>query len=215
MPATKLLFRNSEIPGGGFFRAARSTGDRDCDGPLIVVALVTGNAMNKQSLLKSFLAGTVSALALSVAAHAQSAAGAGTEEVVVTGSRVATGATAPTPLTVVSVQDLQATTPSNIPDALNKLPVFDGSRNQRSTGGSTINWPGNFLNLRNFGANRTLILLDGMRVPATDASNQVDTNTLPQALMERVDVVTGGASAVYGSDAITGVVWMFRASVTR
>jgi len=162
--------------------------------------------MNTQSLLKSFLAGTVSVLALSVAAHAQSAAGAGTEEVVVTGSRVATGATAPTPLTVVSVQDLQATTPSNIPDALNKLPVFDGSRNQRSTGGSTINWPGNFLNLRNFGANRTLILLDGMRVPATDASNQVDTNTLPQALMERVDVVTGGASAVYGSDAITGVV---------
>jgi outer membrane receptor protein involved in Fe transport len=161
--------------------------------------------MNKQILLKSFFAGTVSVLALSLAAHAQSA-GTGTEEVVVTGSRVATGATAPTPLTQVSVQDLQASTPSNIPDALNKLPVFDGSRNQRSTGGSTINWPGNFLNLRNFGANRTLILLDGMRVPATDGSNQVDTNTLPQALMERVDVVTGGASAVYGSDAITGVV---------
>lgn len=162
--------------------------------------------MKKHILLKSFLAGTVSALALSVAANAQSASGAGTEEVVVTGSRVATGATAPTPLTVVSAQDLQATTPSDIPDALNKLPVFDGSRNQRSTGGSTINWPGNFLNLRNFGANRTLILLDGMRVPATDGSNQVDTNTLPQALMQRVDVVTGGASAVYGSDAITGVV---------
>jgi iron complex outermembrane receptor protein len=168
--------------------------------------MVTGSTMNKQNLLKSFLAGTASALALSVAAHAQNAASIGTEQVVVTGSRVATGATAPTPLTVVSVQDLQATTPSDIPDALNKLPVFDGSRNQRSTGGSTINWPGNFLNLRNFGANRTLILLDGMRVPATDASNQVDTNTLPQALMERVDVVTGGASAVYGSDAITGVV---------
>jgi outer membrane receptor protein involved in Fe transport len=145
-------------------------------------------------------------LALTVAAHAQPAPGGTPEEVVVTGSRVSSGTTAPTPLTVVSTEALQATTPSNIPDALNKLPVFDGSRNQRSTGGSTINWPGNFLNLRNFGANRTLILLDGMRVPATDASNQVDTNTLPQALMERVDVVTGGASAVYGSDAITGVV---------
>jgi iron complex outermembrane receptor protein len=159
--------------------------------------------MTKTRLIRSILVGTVSAISLASYAQAQSA---GTEEVVVTGSRVSSGTTAPTPLTVVSVQDLQATTPSNIPDALNKLPVFDGSRNQRSTGGSTINWPGNFLNLRNFGANRTLILLDGMRVPATDASNQVDTNTLPQALMQRVDVVTGGASAVYGSDAITGVV---------
>jgi outer membrane receptor protein involved in Fe transport len=159
--------------------------------------------MTKSRILKSFLVGTVSVLSLAGYASAQTA---NTEEVVVTGSRVSSGTTAPTPLTVVSVEDLQANTPSNIPDALNKLPVFDGSRNQRSTGGSTINWPGNFLNLRNFSANRTLILLDGMRVPATDATNLVDTNTLPQALMERVDVVTGGASAVYGSDAITGVV---------
>ena len=62
------------------------------------------------------------------------------------------------------------------------------------------------LNLRNFGQQRTLVLLDGMRVPSTNANGSVDMSVLPQMLMSRVDVVTGGASAVYGSDAITGVV---------
>ena len=128
-------------------------------------------------------------------------------DIVVTGSRVITnGNDSPTPLTTVQVDQLAATTPSNIPDGLNKLPVFTGSRTQRTTGGSTINWPGNYLNLRRIGTNRTLILLDGMRVPYTDSSGNVDVNSLPQGLMERVDVVTGGASAVYGSDAVTGVV---------
>ncbi len=56
------------------------------------------------------------------------------------------------------------------------------------------------------GAGRTLILFDGHRFPPTTTDNLVDTNTIPQLLLQRVDVVTGGASAVYGSDAITGVV---------
>ncbi|MGC1304087.1 MAG: TonB-dependent receptor [Caulobacteraceae bacterium] len=126
--------------------------------------------------------------------------------VTVTGSRVITGNNSPTPLTSVSVQQLTATTPSDVPDALNKLPVFAGSRSQATTTGATINGAGNFLNLRDLGTNRTLILLDGMRLPYTDTNGDVDINTLPQALMERVDVVTGGASAVYGSDAVAGVV---------
>ena len=129
------------------------------------------------------------------------------ETVTVTGSRViANGNDAPTPLTVVSLGELKVNTPSNVPDALNKLPIFNGSRSPRTTGGSTINWSGNFLNLRNFGTTRTLILFNGNRVATTDASGNTDSNTLPQGLMKRIDVVTGGASAVYGSDAITGVV---------
>jgi iron complex outermembrane receptor protein len=129
------------------------------------------------------------------------------EEIVVTGSRVITnGNNSPTPLTTISTKTLEATTPSNIPDGLNKLPVFVGSRSQRTTGGATINWPGNYLNLRSLGTNRTLILSDGMRVPWTDSSGNVDVNIFPDGLIERVDIVTGGASAVYGSDAITGVV---------
>jgi len=136
-------------------------------------------------------------------------------EIVVTGSRIMrNGYAAPTPLTVASVAELRATTPTSIPDALNKLPAFAGSSVSAGTtnavggtGGGTPNvFGGNFLNLRDMGAIRTLILMDGRRVPPTAINGQVDTNTLPQLLIQRVDIATGGASAVYGSDAVTGVV---------
>lgn len=127
--------------------------------------------------------------------------------VTITGSRVITNPNdSPTPIIAVSAATLKATVPSDIPDALNNLPAFVASRNQTTTGGSTINWPGNFINLLGLGSNRTLILLDGMRVPATDSSNDVDLNTLPLELLKRVDIVTGGDSAVYGSDAVAGVI---------
>ena len=133
-------------------------------------------------------------------------AGTGTvSDIVVTGSRVATVANSPTPLTTISTEQLVKTAPSNLPDALRKLPQFIGT-SQRNSGNSGSNGAANTLNLRGFGAIRTLILLDGARVPATAANGTVDINTIPQMLIERVDVVTGGASAVYGSDAITGVV---------
>ncbi|MBA2588876.1 MAG: TonB-dependent receptor plug domain-containing protein, partial [Alphaproteobacteria bacterium] len=129
------------------------------------------------------------------------------ESIVVTGSRVITDvANSPTPLTVVSAEQLLATTPSNIGDALQKLPVFQGSSSQRNGSNAGVNGAGDFLNLRNFGQQRTLTLLDGMRYPPSNANGSVDVSTLPQMLLSRVDVVTGGASAVYGSDAITGVV---------
>jgi iron complex outermembrane receptor protein len=129
------------------------------------------------------------------------------EQVTVTGSRVISSvAQSPTPLTVVTAEQLQSTTPTNIPDALNKLPVFLGSGSQRNVNNASTNAAGNTLNLRNFGAQRTLVLLDGHRVTPSNADGTVDTDVLPQMLMSRVDVVTGGASAVYGSDAVTGVV---------
>jgi iron complex outermembrane receptor protein len=148
----------------------------------------------------------VSAIALASAANAQPAETA-VESVVVTGSRViADAANSPTPLTVVSTAALEATTPSNIPDALNKLPIFQGSAQPRTAGNGGTASGMNVLSLRNFGAQRTLILLDGHRVPASNADGTVDIDTLPQMLIERTEVVTGGASAVYGSDAVTGVV---------
>ncbi|HTK36786.1 MAG TPA: TonB-dependent receptor plug domain-containing protein, partial [Caulobacteraceae bacterium] len=159
------------------------------------------------------LLGGVSAMALATSALAQTADAAGSvESVVVTATRIQTnGYTTPTPVTVAPVAQLQQTTPSNIPDALNKLPQFSGSTQAAGNGNGAGSGPsniftGNFLNLRNMGAIRTLILLDGRRVPSTAGNGSVDVNTLPQALVQRVDVVTGGASAVYGSDAVTGVV---------
>jgi len=147
-----------------------------------------------------------SALAPAPAAEAAPQEEEPTPDVVVTGSRVSNSANSPTPLTTVSTERLAQTTPSNVADALNKLPQFGLSNNQRNIGNSSANTLGNFLNLRGFGAIRTLILMDGARVPPTAANGTVDVNTLPQLLINRVDVVTGGASAVYGSDAVTGVV---------
>lgn len=129
------------------------------------------------------------------------------ESIVVTGSRLIFHSTeSPTPVMSLPVQTLRPTTPSNLPDALNKLPVFGGSITPRGTNNASVNSAGNVLNLRNFGAQRTLILVDGHRTAASNANGTVDVDALPQMLVERVEIVTGGASAVYGSDAMTGVV---------
>lgn len=148
---------------------------------------------------------------LSVAAHAQDTANTAQPEgdIVVTGTRVVRdGSQAPTPVTAVTSEALTQSAPSNIPDALNKLPQFTGSTSQSA--GGTFNAGsaplGNYLNLRALGSGRNLVLLNGQRVPPTINTNAVDSNVLPQALVKRVDVVTGGVSAVYGSDAVSGVV---------
>ena len=129
------------------------------------------------------------------------------EFIIVTGSRVISdAATSPTPVTMVSTTQLHETTPSNLADGLNKLPIFQGSQTIGRPGDGSQNFSSNVLNLRNFGANRTLVLFDGHRAPPSNADGTVDIDTLPQMLISRIDVVTGGASAVYGSDAVTGVV---------
>jgi len=129
------------------------------------------------------------------------------EQVVVTGSRVISDASrSPTPVMVFSAGQMRATTPSNLPDALNKLPVFQGSLQPRTAGNGGSGSGMNVLALRNFGAQRTLVLFDGHRVAPSNSNGTVDVDTLPQMLVSRVEVVTGGGSAVYGSDAVTGVV---------
>jgi iron complex outermembrane receptor protein len=100
---------------------------------------------------------------------------------------------------VVSTAELQATTPSNIPDGLNKLPTCataQTSNSSQNTGNGKGSRPtGNFLDIRGLTPIRTLVLEDGHRVPGTFFDSTVDTNMLPQLLMQRVEVVTGGASA--------------------
>ncbi|VXC68351.1 TonB-dependent receptor plug domain-containing protein [Sphingomonas sp. AX6] len=131
-------------------------------------------------------------------------------DVTVTGTRIARdGFQAPTPLTVLTLEDIQNTSPSNnIADFVNQLPSMAGStrpansRLNLSSGQAGIN----ALNLRNLGSERTLVLLDGRRSVPSTINGLVDVNTIPQALIERVEVVTGGASAAYGSDAVAGVV---------
>lgn len=149
------------------------------------------------------------ATALAQTAETDTAPSATLEEVVVTSSRIVRdGYQAPTPTSVIGADQIEAKSPSNLADFVNELPSLAGSTTPRanvaslSTGLVGIN----ALNLRSLGANRTLILLDGQRVAASTLTGLVDINTIPQALVERVDVVTGGASADWGSDAVAGVV---------
>jgi iron complex outermembrane receptor protein len=129
------------------------------------------------------------------------------ESIVVTGSRVISdAANSPTPVTMVSTKQLRDTTPSNLADGLNKLPIFQGSQSVGRPGDGSHNYSSNVLDLRNFGVQRTLVLLDGHRATPSNDDGSVDIDTLPQMLVTRIDIVTGGASAVYGSDAVTGVV---------
>ncbi|MGH8445841.1 MAG: TonB-dependent receptor plug domain-containing protein [Solimonas sp.] len=139
---------------------------------------------------------------------AASAEAAAIAEVVVTGSRVVRdGSQAPTPVTVLSAEQLQLASPGPIGEALVQQPAFRGSNRPTSGGVSSVGpGSGSFLNLRNLGVQRTLILLDGRRAAHSALFGITDTNLLPQELVKRVDIVTGGASAAYGSDAVAGVV---------
>jgi outer membrane receptor protein involved in Fe transport len=134
----------------------------------------------------------------------------GVEAVSVTGTRIVRdGYSAPTPVTVVGAEQIAAQAPANLADFVNSsLPSVIGSETSNNSSGSLSNGLAgiNALNLRSLGVNRTLILLDGHRTPASAATGDTDINTIPQQLVKRVDVVTGGASADYGSDAVGGVV---------
>lgn len=130
------------------------------------------------------------------------------DTIVVTGSRIQSdGFEAPTPVTVAPVSELLNSAPTNVINALQELPQFLNSTNFNSGGKAGIGQGrGNFLNLRNLGEGRTLIMLDNIRMPPTTYQGRVNSEVIPQLLLERVEVVTAGASAAYGSDAVAGAV---------
>jgi outer membrane receptor protein involved in Fe transport len=143
------------------------------------------------------------------ASLSKTAADANVADIIVTGSRVVTnGSSAPTPVTVVTQSELLQRAPASLPDALNTLPAFTGSGSpaKNSIGNPAVASTANNLNLRDLGAVRVLTLLDGLRLPPEGATGLVDASLVPQMLIQGIDIVTGGASAAYGSDAVSGVV---------
>lgn len=166
--------------------------------------------LRRRLLRATALAGAVGLLATTVQAQTASppSGDAALEEVVVTASRVTReGYSAPTPTTVIGAEQIRAAAPANIADFVNQQPALVGSQTRRIGNTSAASTVGaNLFNLRQLGANRTLVLLDGHRVAPSTLTANIDTNLLPQALVERVDIVTGGASAAWGSDAVAGVV---------
>ncbi len=160
----------------------------------------------RQRLLASTIIGGAALLALQAApAFAQDATEV--EGVVVTGSRIVRqDFEAISPVTTVGSEQLELTATLTVDSLLNELPqiVPGNTRTSNNSGGedfSTIDLRG-----LNFGTPRTLVLVNGERVPASSSTGFVDLNTIPASLIDRIEVVTGGASAVYGSDAIAGVV---------
>ncbi len=129
------------------------------------------------------------------------------QEVVVTGSRIAQPNLETTsPVTQVTAEDVVTQGVTRIEDLVNQLPQAFAAQNGTVANGATGTAT---VNLRGLGSTRTLVLIDGRRMPyggVTTGSAAADLNQIPTAMVERVEVLTGGASAVYGSDAIAGVV---------
>ncbi|WP_162875477.1 TonB-dependent receptor plug domain-containing protein [Sphingomonas crusticola] len=125
-------------------------------------------------------------------------------DVIVTGSRISRrGFETPTPTTAISVKQLEAKAALTVTDIIAEIPSMRPNQNSNNSS----NAGQSLFDLRGIGSNRTLVLLDGLRlVDTSPIPGGVNANILPAALINRVEVVTGGASSAYGSDAITGVV---------
>lgn len=131
------------------------------------------------------------------------------ETVVVSASRItARGFSAPTPTTVVSISDIQDSAQPNVFNAIDEFPSLQGSTGSTVGNGGTSSGNNGIstFNMRGLGTPRTLTLIDGQRVVPAYVTGIADVSEFPQLLIQRVDIVTGGASASWGSDAVGGVV---------
>ena len=162
-------------------------------------------------LQKLMLGGSTAALVAAMSVSGARAQGDNDiEQVVVSASRITiAGYTQPTPVTVVGAAQLEKNAFSNIADAVRELPAVTTPPSSVgvNNGGAISGTEGaELLTLRNLGQTRTLILFDGQRIVQSNITGGVDINTIPSSVISRVDVVTGGASAAWGSDAVAGVV---------
>jgi len=151
------------------------------------------------------------ALAMTPPAYAQNQGDVALEEVTVTGSRIPRrDFTANAPITTVDESVFEETTSIGVETILNQLPQFVPAVTQFTTfavANSATNTVGaSTVSLRGLGPNRNLVLIDGRRAMPVNPTMVVDTNSIPAAAIERVEVISGGASAVYGADAVGGVV---------
>jgi iron complex outermembrane recepter protein len=171
--------------------------------------------MNKDGVRLALLLAGVSPLVIVADAHAQAAPGPGqVEEIVVTGSRIARpNLTQPTPVSVVNSEQIRVTGATSVIQVANDLPQTQNNstpeNNQRYINGAGLQ----HINLRGLGTYRTLTLIDGRRhvgslsgVNNSGGTSNVDVSMIPPLLVDRIDIVTGGSSAVYGADAVAGVV---------
>ncbi|MEY3466633.1 MAG: hypothetical protein EBR15_00545 [Gammaproteobacteria bacterium] len=152
----------------------------------------------------AILGATIPLTIASGIAQAQENAAGDLAEVIVTGTRItAPGVTSSSPILSVTAADIDQLQQPEIEKIFRTLPITlpsDGQNVNNGTGGAAT------ISLRGLGAQRNLIMLDGKRLTPYSVGGAVDTQTIPTAMIERIDIITGGASAVYGSDAISGAI---------
>ena len=166
----------------------------------------------KKNLLSVAVAATIMVPSMSVFAQEDAQTDAAlVEEVIVTGSRIATdGLSSPSPVQVLDSTEIDVSGVANIQELLLKNPTMGSPTYSRTNSNFLTSSSGvSTIDLRNLGSDRTLVLVDGRRfvagIPGTSA---VDLNVIPTQFLERVEIMTGGASSLYGSDAVAGVVNM-------
>ena len=167
----------------------------------------------KSKLLSSSLLSSLAVALLAQPALAQETDATGAvsvEEFVVTGTRLRLqDFVSPNPVSSVTSDTIERSGITNVTDLMKDYPALVGSSDSQTfaDAGQRSSVGLNLLNLRNLGVDRTLVLVDGRRhVAGTPGSAAVDTNSIPVGLIERVEVLTGGASAIYGADGVSGVV---------
>jgi iron complex outermembrane receptor protein len=158
---------------------------------------------------------SISLVALAMAGFWSSAAAAqdaaddldGQDTILVTGSRLARSTfDAPQPVTVLGAEEMAQVQATNVGEVISDIPAFRPSNNPSTNGFGSFNVGAQIVNLRGLGVTRNLVLVDGRRFAPTTREGSVDLNFIPSTLVSRIEVVTGGASAAYGSDALAGVV---------
>ncbi|WP_377923196.1 TonB-dependent receptor domain-containing protein [Alteraurantiacibacter lauratis] len=165
---------------------------------------------NKQVFKALLLAGGASTFAMAAPVMAQDEGASSGDRIVVTGSRIQRqDFEANSPIVTIDETLLERTSTAALESNLNRLPQFVPAKTPTQGGDiqpTATNTPGGAtISLRGIGSNRNLVLLDGRRATPGNASGVVDISTIPAAAVERVEVITGGASATYGADAIAGV----------
>jgi len=160
-------------------------------------------------MTRASVLGSLSVLACSFAAGTVLAQEEQLEEITVTGSRIARdpNLTGALPVQSVGQEQIQMSGEFSIADVVNDVPALLSSVTSENSIDSTFSDGTNVLDLRGLGSNRTLVLVNGRRhVGGVQGTSSVDVGSIPMRLVDRVEVLTGGASAIYGADAVTGVV---------
>lgn len=177
---------------------------------------LTDRAVRRGCILRASIAGALGFAAHTFApiAHAQATeseaalmADGLVETITVSSSRIGrVGFEAPTPVSTIGADEIASKGPTTIGEVLNQMPAFGASRTPNTSGVNSLRGGMVTSNLRGLGSERTLVLVNGRRYVPSTAAGEVDLRNIPALLIDQLEVVTGGASAAWGSDAVAGVI---------